>query len=104
MTFREVTLMEVLDNRETRVKRQQDLLNTYQKCLICFTMNIPGPVKNSDLIHSGFQLGCRMLMDLLNANRLPVVFQETLSLVTGCEGFFVVDAEPEQVKTRCVHL
>lgn len=104
MTVREVTLMEVLDNREARVRRQQELLNTYHTTLICFTLNIPGPVKNSDLIHAGFRLGCRMLMDLLNAGRISVVFQESTSLVTGCEGFFAVDADPEQVKQLCVNL
>ena len=42
MTQREVTLMEVLDNREQRVARQRRLLREYSGSLICFTMNIPG--------------------------------------------------------------
>lgn len=104
MTEREVTLMEVLDNREARAARQQALLARWGKPLICFTMNIPGPVKNSDLIRAGFRLGCRMLTDLLACARIPVLHREEFSAVTGCEGFFVADAGPELLKDLCVEL
>ncbi len=47
---RPVTLQEMLDAREQRFYRQQWLLSDYHCTLISFTMNIPGPVKNSYLI------------------------------------------------------
>ena len=40
-----VTLPEILEARERRVQRQTELLSRYQTALICFTMNIAGPVK-----------------------------------------------------------
>lgn len=104
MTVREATLLEVLENREQRVLRQRRLLGEYQKTLICFTMNIPGPIKNNGLIRSGYELGKRQLQDILAGSRIPVVHQEEACAVTGCEGFFLVDAAPERVKKLTVRL
>ena len=47
---REVTLPEMLDVRERRAARQRELLGQYHAPLISFTMNIPGPVKDSPQI------------------------------------------------------
>ena len=51
-----VTLAEMLDARERRAFRQQELLARYQMPMVCFTMNIPGPVKNNSLCRQGFEL------------------------------------------------
>ena len=50
----EVSLIQMLDARERRVWHQQELLGAYGKPLVCFTMNIAGPVKDSPLIRRGF--------------------------------------------------
>ena len=52
-----VSLVQMLDARERRVQHQQELLARYHKPLICFTMNICGPVKDSPLIRRGFGRG-----------------------------------------------
>ena len=104
MTQREVTLMEVLDNREQRVARQRRLLREYGGSLICFTMNIPGPVKNNLWIRGGYRLGKGLLLDLLKSAGIPVLHQEEVCAVTGCEGFFCVDAPAEKVKALTVRL
>lgn len=104
MTIREATLAEVLDNREQRVLRQKTLLQRYGKTLICFTMNIPGPLKYNQLIHRGFQLGKRTLLDLLGNAAIGVVCREEVIAVTGCEGFFVVDAPAQTIKGLTVRL
>ena len=48
-----VSLVQMLDARERRVQHQQELLAQYHKPLICFTMNICGPIKDSPLIRRG---------------------------------------------------
>lgn len=53
----EISLPQMLDARERRAHHQLDLLHQYQKPLLCFTMNIAGPIKNSDLILRGFLTG-----------------------------------------------
>ena len=52
-----VSLVQMLDARERRVQHQQELLARYHKPLICFTMNICGPIKDSPLIRRGFARG-----------------------------------------------
>ena len=92
---REVALPEMLDARERRVYRQQQLLQEYGKPLICFTMNIAGPVKNSEKIRDGFDLGCDMLKAHLT---FPCLFSEEVHEITGNEALYVVDADPLEVK------
>ena len=107
---REVALPEMLDARERRVYRQQQLLQEYGKPLLCFTMNIAGPVKNSEMIRDGFDLGCEMLKANLapaggtartgasSSGGIPVLFSEEVHEITGNEALYVVDADPLEVK------
>ena len=104
MTTREATMLEILDNRERRVIRQRQLLAQYGNTLVCFTMNIPGPIKNNDWIYAGFQLGKQRLLDVLKASNIPLLHQEEICTVTGCEGFFLADAPARRVKTLTVQL
>lgn len=91
----EVTLAQMLEARENRVRRQKELIREFGKPIICFTMNIPGPIKDSPLIRRGFRAG----LDTL-AHRLPkkVLRIELTEGITGCEGIYVVDMEPMALK------
>lgn len=91
----EVSLLEILDARERRVQKQQELLQKYGKTLICFTMNIPGPVKVSPEIEAAFRIGDAMLQ------RFEVLYQEDTSANTGFEKFYVVQGDAEQIKAAC---
>ena len=104
MNERDASLMEVLDNRERRVQRQNRLLEAFPHTLICLTLNIPGPRKNNGLIAAGFRLGRRQLLDVLASSGIPVLHREEISEVTGCEGFYVVDGPAEKVKDLTVWL
>ncbi len=99
----QVTLPQLLAAREQRVLRQQELLQT-GKPLLCFTMNIAGPVKTSPLIERGFRLGLRRLQGQLLRLKLPVLQRETRFLPTGPEAFFVLDAPSERIKAMAVDL
>ena len=92
------TLTEILDAREQRVQRQKELLGQYGKNLICFTMNIPGPVKDSPLIREGFRLGDKQLSAQLAGSGIGVVYRETDFAPTGPTGFYVVDADGVTLK------
>ena len=52
-----VELPQMLEAREYRARRQQELLAQYHLPLVSFTMNIAGPVKNSPSIRRGFRSG-----------------------------------------------
>lgn len=91
----EASLQEILNARENRVNRQKQLLQQYGTTLVCFTMNIAGPVKYTPLIAEGFRMGCEALSAQLGN---AILHAEKLPRHTGCEAFFVVAMEAEQVK------
>lgn len=98
----EVTLTEMLDARENRARRQQQLLARYGKTLLCFTMNIAGPVKNSPLIRRGFDLGRRLLEQQLMAAKISVPHFEQIHEKTGSEAIYILDCDPLAAKRAAV--
>ncbi len=56
----EVTLQQILEVREQRSRRQMQLIREFGRPLVSFSMNIPGPVKDSPIIRRGFRAGCRL--------------------------------------------
>lgn len=87
------TMQEILDSRESRAMRQKQWLDQYGKTLISYTLNIPGPEKQSDLFHQAFLEGYQELL-----KQLPVVHSKFFHLNTGSEGLFVVDLTAEEAK------
>lgn len=95
----EVTLQQILSAREERVRRQQQLLGQYKTSLLCFTMNIAGPVKTSPLIARGFREGLSLL-----DSRLPgeaVLYRQTALEATGCVAFYAVAMPAPELKALC---
>lgn len=92
-----VTLSQILLAREARVLRQQLLLKAHRCTLVSFTLNIPGPEKNSPLIRRAFRFGCRQL-----EQRLPgILYREESDAPTGCEAMYCLDMPPRAVKEIC---
>ena len=100
----EVSLQEMLVTRERRAIRQKVLLSTYGKTMICFTMNIAGPVKNSSLIRRGYALGKRLLRQQLEVAGIPIAYSEEIQEKTGNEAIFLLDADPLAVKAITVEI
>ncbi len=94
----EVTLQDILLAREQRAAKQQQFLKQYNCPLVCFTMNIAGPVKTSPLIERGFRVGLKQL------EALPIVAKEILYKDTGCEGYFAVDMDAVALKAACIKI
>ena len=93
-----VSLVQMLDARERRVQHQQELLAQYHKPLICFTMNICGPVKDSPLIRRGFERGRQLLQQQFFRAKLTPLHGDVSREATGCEAFYVLDADPLFIK------
>lgn len=100
--MREVTLAQMLMARENRVLMQQKLLDTYRCPLICFTMNIAGPVKTSPLIERAFMEGLNMLEDKLSKEN--ILSRHIDISHTGCEAMLAVDANPATLKDICTSI
>ena len=92
----EVVLEQMLAAREARSMRQFTLNRKYGLPILSFSMNIPGPVKDSPLIRRGFLVGCAML-----DHRLPkeaIMYREVFPAVTGWEATYVLDMDALSVK------
>lgn len=99
-----VTLPEMLNARENRVRTQHALLAQYRTPLVCFTMNIAGPIKNNPLIRRGFELGCRDLENALRREGMTVLHKQTTDAATGNEAFYAVDADLLRLKKLTAEL
>lgn len=98
----EVSLLDVLNAREARVRQQQLLLTEHRAPLLCFTMNIAGPVKTTPLIERGFRAGLEEL-----DSRLPkekILFRAAKVLPTGCEGYYAVSMPAPELKALCTRI
>lgn len=102
--MREVTLQEVLDARERRAEAQRQLLKQYARPLISFTMNIPGPVKDSPMIRRAFDEGLRMLDDALGEAGIACVSRQITHADTGNEFLCAVKASAAAVKEICTRI
>lgn len=100
----EVTLMEMLEARERRAARQRALLDAYGHTMVCFTMNIAGPIKNSPSILRGFLLGKQLLEDQLRVTGTRVLYHEQIQEKTGNEAIYLLDREPLAVKAVTVEI
>lgn len=98
----EVTLAQILKAREDRAALQQQMLRKYRCPLVCFTMNIAGPVKNSTLIRRGFQVGLAAL-----EQQIPEAYIEnrwTEDSVTGNTAIYAVRMDATELKQICTHI
>ena len=97
----QASLQEILDAREARVQTQNQLLQTYEKPLLCFTMNIPGPVKYDRDVDIGFFVGCKLLDSDLQGR---ILHRQIHRKHTGCEAYYVVDMDSKTLKQIAIEL
>lgn len=95
--FQNISLTQILEAREARVFRQQKLLADFRMPLLCFTMNIPGPRKNSPFILYAFSFGIRELKLSLQQTA-HIVHEEIYHESTGNTAYFVVDIPAPTLK------
>lgn len=95
-------LLEILAAREERVRTQKALLERFEKPLLCFTLNIPGPEKFNRDVSIAFFVGDRLLRDRLRGIRL--LHRQLERKPTGCEGYYVVDLPAKELKQLAVEI
>lgn len=102
--MKEVTLQEMLDARDRRAEAQRQLLERHARPLISFTMNIPGPVKNSPTIRRAFDEGLHMLDAALGEAGVACVSRQVTHADTGNEYLCAVMAPAGAVKEICMRI
>ena len=93
-----VELPEMLDGRERRAWRQSALLAEGAPSLVCFTMNIAGPIKIFPLAEEAFDAGCDAVREALARERIPVRREEISRASYGWEAYLLTEGSPLAVK------
>ncbi|OPJ56455.1 citrate lyase holo-[acyl-carrier protein] synthase [Alkalithermobacter paradoxus] len=97
-------LQKVLYGREQRVKLQRELLKNYKVPLISFTLNIPGPEKNSILFNEIHSIGVHVLEKELEDRNIHIVYSQSNSSFAGLEKFLCVDWDVDSIKRLTVSI
>lgn len=97
-----VTIVDMMECRERRVQIQNKLIQEFHVPVISFCMNIPGPVKTSERIRSGFESGKEDLMKALLNNRVKIYKTIEFHEITGDELLLSADAPAEKLKDIAV--
>lgn len=96
-----ITAEEILQARNARAQRQQELLCQGYPCLVSFTLNIPGAVKQFSLAKRAFREGVYALKQELSAH---IIYSNMIEEYTGNEALLCVDLPARQVKQLTVKL
>ena len=91
---KELPLWQLLSCREERVSHQQALFDKYSLPIICFTLNIAGPVKRYSLADEAFDIGFEHILSAFEEKNFCIVHTEKIDSLSGCEGYMVIEAAP----------
>lgn len=92
---------EILDQRELRASLLEDLAKRFPKdTLVCFKLNIPGPIKNNDLIAQVFDDGVERIKQVLPN---PTICSVTVDK-TGPELILHIAEDSRLVKEKMIKL
>ena len=94
-----VTVADMMAAREARAMAQMALLQKHKGAVVVYlTMNIPGPLKRSDLFDRAFDAGEHAVRAILAPHRTH--FAHAIREKTGCEAIFCVEGDPIEIKRR----
>lgn len=94
------TLMEVLNRKEERVFEIQNLLReNSNKVVLCFKLNIPGEIKNNEVIYKVFEKGVSEIKA-----KIEIEYDEIKNLKTGPEYLALVSGNSLDIKKTTVDI
>lgn len=99
MKGQEVTISDMMFCRDRRVQIQNNFTEKYQKPVISFCMNIPGPIKTTPLIRKGFEAGKKTLLAALSEADIMVLESRIFHDITGDEMLLCVSSSAEKLKS-----
>lgn len=106
------SMEDILDAREERAAVQKQMLSKHPCCLVCFTLNIPGPVKTFPFTRWLYEVGKAELINITQyltwtgKNNSARTFLEIREIRenTGEEGFFALSLDPLKMKSSLTKL
>ena len=100
----EVGLEDMLSAREKRVSLQKEMLKKRPGTLVCFTLNIAGPIKVFPLAEEVFSLTADRIRSLLWREGFSVTDRARRDGPAGWEAFLAVDGDAVEVKKTLLTL
>jgi holo-ACP synthase len=94
----------ILKAREARAERQKELIKMHSCSLITFTLNIPGPNKDSLLYREVHREGMRALLKILEEEKLEIIYKCTWHRETGAEAFVCINGDAAKLKELTVQI
>jgi len=104
MDITEATLQDVLDNREARVQRQDEILMQYERPVVSLTIIMPGSLKNNETSRYLMQEATANLRELCRKRDWTILDERTTEGVTGPEAIFAIDVAAEDMKLQLITL
>lgn len=95
---------DILEGREKRAERQQELVSQFCKPLVSFSLNIPGANKSTSRLEKVHRAGLALLTKKLRENYNEILLQEVSVSAAGHQAFLVVEADSEELKRLTVSI
>ncbi len=99
-----ITLTQMLQVRDRRSERQRILLAQYAQALVSLTMVVPGEIKNSSASRFLFKTALAEASQMFYTQGWRLIKQESSVTSCGAEALFVLEANAEHIKQRCMEL
>jgi len=91
-------LMEILKSREDREIKQKEIIHKYKNSIISFTLNIPGPNKDSIKYRKIHDVGMETIINKLKDKGYKIDYIENIYKITGPEGYISLCINPIELK------
>lgn len=93
-----VSLEEILNSREERSLKQEELLKKNNNTLISFKLNIPGAIKNTKAYSFALDIGANALEEELSRENITIIYEEISYPEHGPYKMYIVKANKKLVK------
>lgn len=100
----EKDLILLLDAKEKRAQKQEEIIDKYRQSLISFTLNIPGKIKDNPTYRNIHMEGIRIIKKNLKDQEIEILAIEEIEKVTGREAYIVVEMEEHNLKRLTVKI
>lgn len=100
----QVTIEDMMMCRDRRAKIQHELLEKYNRPILSFALNIPGPVKLTQALHRCFVAASDAINSSLDSIKAPVLDSIIINDKTGDELLLCFDGDALTIKKAMTEL
>lgn len=94
----------ILQSREDRLKKQEELLESHPFTLISFTLNTPGIEKRNELYLKIHKEGSKAIIDNIDNKGIEIKYRAEFDKITGQESYIIVDYDAIMMKKMMIEI